>query len=159
MNYLNHTETSPRTPKKGDPVIYAAGTDIIVGRIHTIIERNGNILITGYPIQVPSAQCILADDGWDAVAGPVLAAQAKKDKADRKAAEDKLLADNKDAKDAAAARSKLLENSVASNDPAVADWTSQGKKVLYLNTADAAPTWREVGDKHEYHPAFRYKLA
>ena len=75
MKYLND-----KTAMKGDAVIYvtpAPDNFAVVGTVHELYDRNQNLRISGYPLQVPANKVLLAADGYAAVAGPIAEAAAK----------------------------------------------------------------------------------
>ena len=71
MKYLNG-----KVAMKGDAVVYITpkpDSFTVVGTVGELYERNGNVRINGYPLQVPSYQCVLAADAFEALSGQVLA--------------------------------------------------------------------------------------
>lgn len=72
MKYLDGKEVL-----RGDAVIAPVdnGKSVVCGTVHEIYERVEKVRITGYALMVDAKDCVLAQEAFNAYAGPLLKAR------------------------------------------------------------------------------------
>lgn len=86
---------------RNDMVIAPVGNGVVIGYIQQFYDRPNCIRISGYPIMIPAADTVLAEDAWKTFGQPLL----DKRKADEAAAASAKVATQK-AKDEADAKAR-----------------------------------------------------